>query len=251
MPRSERVDAHRARGSLPVSGRAIEVIALEDDQRLLRAEEKKAKALRAALATERSVVEEALKDWHTGNGTPLQFVNKRLSDMATAIEVESWAELLAEKQAAESKLEEVAQELDERADETEQFCSYLRKGESFAYRTAAQLLRDKGTGANNFSVRNEPEEKSSITVHKGTEQGGDAHVTGVEGPAPGPAIQVAEAGVAVEGDPGLEQLLGWVEGQAEHAHLAEGLAGLTAAGAYREVATRIRELQGERGEGNA
>lgn len=87
-------------------------ITLEDHQRLLRAEEEKVDALKAALATERSVVEEALKDWHTAHGTPLQFVNKRLSDMATAIEVESWAELLAEKQAAESQLEEVAQELE-------------------------------------------------------------------------------------------------------------------------------------------
>lgn len=94
------------------------------------------------------------------------------------------------------------------------------------------------------------EEKREVAV----EQGGDAREVDSDC-----LTHVAEAGVAVEGGPGLEQLLGWVEEQRDACRTLHDLAVKCddtdavlchgeSARSFQADIDRIRELQGERGE---
>lgn len=125
---------------------------VEDHQRLLRAEEEKAKAYESLTGELATLL---------GPQKPRPGVS--LNDLFIA----AVTQLLIAKEAAESQLEEVAQELEDRAGD-QRFPTEGR----MAFRDAAQLLRDKGTGVEDFFTCSEPEEKSPITAHKGTEQGG-------------------------------------------------------------------------------
>ncbi len=87
------------------------------------------------------------------------------------------------------------------------------------------------------------------------EQGGDADDRAASDRARGRTSEapqgrhVAEAGVAVEGDPGLEQLLGWVEERISEREERPDSVLDSERTAFEAVLHRIRELQGERGEG--
>lgn len=70
-----------------------------------------------AWAVERETIQEALKDWHPGLGTPEQFVSKRLSDSATVYRLEGVAELLD--QAAQQERERLREALTDEAERLE------------------------------------------------------------------------------------------------------------------------------------
>ncbi|HET7455436.1 MAG TPA: hypothetical protein VFJ76_07945 [Solirubrobacterales bacterium] len=144
---------------------------VEDHQRLLRAEEEKREAAQATIARMDAANVRALEEagaWDDPSGTNGVVSNiKRLGARAKA---------------AESQLEEVAQELEEEAEKkvgardasrTNHSPAGRQKtgrldGEAYGLRAAAQLLRDKGT------EQLQENSKSVQTLEMGTEQEGEA-----------------------------------------------------------------------------
>jgi hypothetical protein len=143
-------------------------------------------------------------------------------------------QLVREKEVAESKLSSVVEDKEEAQrlaikrkrviEETEDELEARVEGEVIVYTTnrqgatdALELLRDKGT------------EQGGGCEHGNTFDCPDCRLD---------VLELMDEGVAIEGDPGLEELLGWVEQHRDGAKVIGGW--LSAAGALQEVADEIR-----------